>query len=328
MDEARYRIDAAYAQAQRTGLVSRLLDLSRDEDLGPGFSDVTSDTFIDPSATLKCAVAARRACVLSGLAVVDDLLVRFGCAGLVRWEELAHDGDEIEAGGVVAILEGHAQSILRIERSLLNLVGRLSGVASLTREYVRAMGEDTSARLLDTRKTTPGLRVLEKYAVVCGGGFSHRMGLYDAMLVKDNHLSARNIDELVEIWRRSAEAHEHQWRLLARSGVPAEQIEWLAAARFSQMSVEVEVDSLQQFEHVLGLNPGIVQTVLLDNFSVEDLKEAVAMRHRRGSEMLLEASGGVNLQTIRAIAQTGVDRISVGALTHSAVSADFGLDAL
>ncbi|GAB4386344.1 MAG: carboxylating nicotinate-nucleotide diphosphorylase [Phycisphaerales bacterium] len=309
-------------------MVSRLLDLARDEDLGPGFSDVTSDTFIHPSAILRCAVVARRACVLAGLATVHDLLIRFGCGGVVRVETLAHDGDEIEQGGVVAILEGHARSILRVERTLLNLVGRLSGVASLTREFVRAMGDDTSAQLLDTRKTTPGLRVLEKYAVVCGGGYSHRMGLYDAILVKDNHLASRSLDELVEIWRRCAEAEEQQWRVLARSGVPPEQIEWLAASRFSQLSVEVEVDSLQQLEHVLGLNPGVIQVVLLDNFSLDDLKAAVAMRQRRGSEMLLEASGGINLQNIRAVAQTGVDRISVGALTHSAVSVDFGLDAL
>lgn len=302
-----------YEQIRATGLVRRLLALARDEDLGPSQRDLTSHLFCDERETSRCAVVARQDCVLSGLAAGADVLEVFGCAGAapdagtVRWEVLARDGDRVKQGQQVGVLEGPRRAVLAVERTLLNLVGRLSGVATQTRRFVEAMGPEARSVLCDTRKTTPGLRVLEKYAVVCGGGVSHRMGLHDAVLVKDNHLAGVPLKALT---RRVEE--------MARR----------ARTEPGCAFVEVEVDSLEQLERLCAVEAGLVQIALLDNFRVADLRVGVAMRDERCPGLLLEASGGVSLQSIRAIAQTGVDRISVGALTHSAVSADFGLDAL
>lgn len=301
---------AMYEQIRSTGLVRRLLELARDEDLGPQRRDLTSELFCDEHATVRCAVAARQECVVAGLAVVPEVLEVFGHAGnvgIVRWSAQASDGDSASRGKQVGVLEGSQRAVLAVERTILNTIGRLSGVATQTKRYIDAMGPGVKAVLCDTRKTTPGMRVLEKYAVVCGGGVSHRMGLYDAVLVKDNHLAGVPLEALPQ---RVAE--------MARR----------ARSEPGCAFVEVEVDGLEQFDRLCEVEPGLVQIVLLDNFAVADLRTAVEMRDRRCPELLLEASGGVNLQTIRAIAQTGVDRISVGALTHSAVNADFGLDAL
>lgn len=296
-----------YEQIRATGLVCRLLALARDEDLGPSQRDLTSHLFCDERETARCAVVARQDCILSGLAVGADVLEVFGYAGAVRWEVLARDGDRVKQGQKVGLLEGPRRAVLAVERTLLNLVGRLSGVATQTRRFVEAMGPGAGSVLCDTRKTTPGLRVLEKYAVVCGGGVSHRMGLHDAVLVKDNHLAGVTLEALT---RRVEE--------MARR----------ARTEPGCAFVEVEVDSLEQLERLCAVEAGLVQIALLDNFRVADLRAGVAMRDERCPGLLLEASGGVSLQSIRAIAQTGVDRISVGALTHAAVSADFGLDAL
>lgn len=296
-----------YAQIRSTGLVRRVLELARDEDLGPGQRDLTSELFCDERATMRCVVAARRECVVAGLAVVPDVLAVFGCAQAVRWTAQAHDGERAARGQHVALIEGPKRAVLGVERTILNTVGRLSGVATQTRRYIEAMGPGVKSVLCDTRKTTPGLRVLEKYAVVCGGGVSHRMGLYDAVLVKDNHLAGVPLEALAE-----------------RVEVMARQAVGERGCTF----VEVEVDGMGQFEQLCRVEPGLVQIALLDNFAVADLRAAVEMRNKRCPGLLLEASGGVDLQSIRNIALTGVDRISVGALTHSAVSADFGLDAL
>ena len=210
------------------------------------------------------------------------------------------DGDAFKAGAVLAVVEADARAFLSAERTALNLVGRLSGVATLTRTYVEAVA-GTKARIADTRKTTPGLRALEKHAVACGGGMNHRFGLDDAILIKDNHVAV--CVGVVEAVRR------------ARAFAP------------HLMKVEVEVDGLDQLEAVLALIPEGVgpDVVMLDNFSLTDLRTAVA---RAGGKVVLEASGGVDLTTVRAIAATGVDVISVGALTHSAPVLDIGLDAL
>jgi nicotinate-nucleotide pyrophosphorylase (carboxylating) len=210
------------------------------------------------------------------------------------------DGEAFEAGAALAEIEGDARALLSAERTALNLLGRLCGVATLTRDYVRAV-EGTGARIADTRKTTPGLRALEKHAVVCGGGINHRFGLDDAILIKDNHVAVcGGVEPAV---RRAREMAGHL------------------------MKIELEVDGLSQLDQALALIDAGVgpDVVMLDNFSIADLKSAVA---RTAGRVTLEASGGVNLTTVRMIAETGVNVISVGALTHSAAALDVGLDAI
>ena len=205
------------------------------------------------------------------------------------------DGSDVLPGTVLARAEGNARAVLIAERTGLNLLGRLSGIATLTRAYVRLV-EGTGATIVDTRKTTPGLRALEKYAVRCGGGINHRFGLDDAILIKDNHVAA--------------------------CGGVGEAVRRARAFAGHLVKVEVEVDGLDQLEDALKHGPDVV---MLDNFSLDDLRTAVALAKGRA---VLEASGGVNLTTVRAIAGTGVDVISVGALTHSAPVLDIGLDAI
>jgi nicotinate-nucleotide pyrophosphorylase (carboxylating) len=216
------------------------------------------------------------------------------CA-LERTESRGGVGSEVAAGAQLAWVEANARALLSAERTGLNLLGRLSGIATLTRAYVDAIA-GTSARIVDTRKTTPGLRALEKYAVRCGGGVNHRFGLDDAILIKDNHVAA--CGSVGEAVRRARAAVGHM------------------------MKVEVEVDGLDQLDEALAEAP---DTIMLDNFSLADLREAV---RRTAGRVVLEASGGVNLETVRAIAETRVDVISVGALTHSASVLDIGLDAV
>lgn len=292
-----------YEVACATGLVRGVIELARDEDLGAA-GDVTSASMIPAEATGRAALAARAPGVVAGLACAPMTLEAFG--GRCRWAPTAKDGDHIEAGRVVGEIAGPLRDLLAIERTLLNLVCRLSGVATLTAEYVDAV-RGTRARICDTRKTTPGLRMLEKYAVRCGGGWSHRMGLFDAALLKDNHLAHIPAGELGQRITRAAG--------LARRAGPIS-------------FVEVEVDTLDQFGEVLALAPGVVDYVLLDNMTPEMMREAVRLRDMSGARVELEASGGVSLSTVRAIAQAGVDRISVGRLTHSAPAMDFGLDML
>jgi nicotinate-nucleotide pyrophosphorylase (carboxylating) len=201
--------------------------------------------------------------------------------------------------------------LLTLERTMLNLVGRLSGVATQTARYVHAMrsanGEAPRAKLYDTRKTTPGLRVLEKYAVRCGDGHSHRMGLFDAVLIKDNHVAGLSPAELPAYVRQASE----RARELAGGTL---------------QFVMCEVDELEQLDALLTLPRGVLDIVLLDNMGVERLREAARRRDQMAPWLELEASGGVTIETIGAIATTGVDRISVGALTHSAVQLDVAMD--
>jgi nicotinate-nucleotide pyrophosphorylase (carboxylating) len=224
------------------------------------------------------------------------------------------------------MLHGPARSLLAAERLMLNLLGRLSGIATLTRHYVEAVA-GTRARIYDTRKTTPGWRRIEKYSVRQGGGHNHRTGLFDAILIKDNHLA---------FVREQASSHGASSNLsrsdrderVAAAAVAVRTVREFLASAFpgntkSDMLVEVEADSLVQLEAMLGEHPDIV---LLDNMSPEQLRAAVALRDRLAPSVELEASGGVNLTTVRAIAESGVDRISVGSLTHSAPGLDIGLD--
>jgi len=261
------------------------------EDLGRA-GDVTAQACIDADARLSVTFGARQAGVVAGLDCARLAFRALDPTG--RFELLAADGQGVQPGAILARAQGNARAILSAERTALNLLGRLSGVATLTRAYVDAVA-GTRARIVDTRKTTPGLRALEKYAVRCGGGVNHRFGLDDAILIKDNHVVA--------------------------CGGVGEAVRRARAAVGHLMKVEVEIDGLSQLDEALAERPDVI---MLDNFSLEDLAAAVA---RTAGAVVLEASGGVNLKTVAAIAATGVDVISVGALTHSASVLDIGLDA-
>jgi nicotinate-nucleotide pyrophosphorylase (carboxylating) len=271
-----------------------LIDLALAEDIGSG--DVTSRYFVPEDRMARAFIVARTEGVISGAEVAQAVFravdASLGIAILVP------DGSRVSAGAMVLRVEGPARSILTAERTALNFLQRLSGVATLTRRYVDAIS-GTGAAILDTRKTTPGYRMLEKAAVVHGGGTNHRIGLVDRAMVKDNHLVAENSLSILQA-----------------------AIVKLKTDR-PEVEVELEADRLEQVEAFLGLDG--VDYLLLDNMSLEDLRAAVAMRNGRTIPRL-EASGGVNLETVRGIAETGVDFISVGALTHSAPSLDLGLD--
>lgn len=273
-------------------LIAPVVQAALAEDLGRA-GDLTAQACIDPDARLSAVFATRQAGVVAGLACAR-LAIHALDAG-AAFEILTGDGEQVAAGTRLARVEANARALLSAERTALNLLGRLSGVATLTRAYADAVA-GTKARIVDTRKTTPGLRALEKYAVRCGGGVNHRFGLDDAILIKDNHIAA--CGGVAEAIRRARASAGHLTR------------------------VEVEVDSLAQLDEALAEAPDVV---MLDNFSLADLAEAV---RRAAGRVTLEASGGVTLETVSAIAATGVDVISVGALTHSAKVLDIGLDAV
>jgi nicotinate-nucleotide pyrophosphorylase (carboxylating) len=272
-------------------LIAPVVRAALAEDLGRA-GDVTALACVPADAELTADFTVRRGGVVAGLSCARLAMAELDAS--VIFAPQAVDGQVVSAGTIVARVSGNARAILTAERTALNLMGRLSGIATLTRDYVDAV-EGTRARITDTRKTTPGLRALEKYAVRCGGGVNHRFGLDDAILIKDNHVAA--------------------------CGSVGEAVRRAKAFAGHLMKVEVEVDSLLQLREALACDPDVV---MLDNFTVEDLREAVAIA---GGKVLLEASGGVNLETVRGIAETGVDVISVGALTHSAKVLDIGLDA-
>jgi len=282
------------------GGLDRLLRAAMDEDArSPG--DITTDSIIRADPIGRASLVARQAGVIAGI----EMVRRLGCEGPSSSVEVfAQDGDQCSAGTRVATLVGPSRHILKVERTMLNLFGRLCGVATATRSFVDAAA-GTKAVICDTRKTTPGLRNLEKYAVRCGGGMLHRIGLYDAALYKDNHLAGIPLPEL----SRRMEAAIAEVR--AKNDV-----------RF----VEVEVDRIEQMAELLKLKSGLIDFILLDNMSLDQLREAVELRNRQAPRIKLEASGGVNLTTVRGIAETGIDRISVGAITHSAPCLDVALD--
>lgn len=274
--------------------VDILIDLALSEDIGAG--DVTSQYFVAEGKQARAFVVAREEGILSGIDVAERVLKKIDDSLSVR--VLLQNGSRVARGALVMEIRGNARSILTAERTVLNFLQRLGGVASLTRKYVEAVA-DTNARILDTRKTTPGWRWLEKRAVLHGGGTNHRMGLYDRALVKDNHLMTEGRAEALQasICRLKAEC----------PGV----------------EVELEADNLKQVAEFLCLNG--VDHILLDNMALGDMREAVALRGGR-TKPLLEASGGVNLDTVCDIARTKVDFISVGSLTHSAKSMDMAMD--
>jgi nicotinate-nucleotide pyrophosphorylase (carboxylating) len=272
-------------------LIAPIVRAALAEDLGRA-GDVTAQACIPAEASLSAVFASRKPGVVAGLACARLAVLELDPQA--TFVALAEDGETVEPGAQLARVTANARALLSAERTGLNLLGRLSGIATLTNAYVRAI-EGTRARIVDTRKTTPGLRSLEKYAVRCGGGVNHRFGLDDAILIKDNHIAA--------------------------CGSVGEAVRRARAFAGHLMKVEVEIDGLDQLDAALEHGPDVV---MLDNFSLEDLREAVRRAHGRA---VLEASGGVNLETVRAIAETGVDVISVGALTHSVSVLDIGLDA-
>jgi len=281
---------------------SHLVELALEEDLG-AYIDLTSHAFISAKQKGHAGVVARDHGVVAGLPAVALVLAAVDSKLVV--DSLVADGTTVEPGTTLARVKGPMRAILTAERSALNFLQHLSGVATATRRFVKAIA-GFPCRILDTRKTLPGWRLLEKYAVRCGGGCNHRMGLYDGILIKDNHLApSGGGPEAVRCAITSARTFLVSQRLMPTP------------------FVEIEVENLAQLDAALIARPDIV---LLDNMPLDQMREAVQRRNAVAPEVLLEASGGVSLQTVRGIAETGVDRISVGALTHSAPALDIGLD--
>ncbi|NBE96381.1 L-aspartate oxidase [Nonomuraea sp. KC401] len=288
--------EAAAGELSAAGLdpaeVDALIDRALEEDLGEE-GDVTSLATIPADRRAVADVVARKYGIVAGLAVAEAVFVRLGA---VRAERAVKDGERVRAGDVLMTVEGPVRALLTAERTALNLLTHLSGVATLTGRWVEAVS-GTSARVRDSRKTLPGLRALEKYAVRCGGGVNHRMSLSDAALIKDNHVVAAG--GVAEAFRAVRE-------------------------RFPDLPIEVEVDRLDQLEAVLDEG---AEEILLDNFTVEDTARAVhIVKKRVGNRVALEASGGLTLESARDVADTGVDYLAVGALTHSAPALDIALD--
>jgi len=263
------------------------------EDVGTG--DVTTLATVPPNLMARAVMRARQRLVVAGTAFAETVFQTL--SRKIKIESVLSDGQIAGAGATILTISGPARPILTGERVALNFIQRLSGVATLTSEFVQAI-RGTRAQILDTRKTTPGWRRFEKYAVACGGGTNHRQGLYDMALIKDNHLAALKNEKPNAI----AAAIARAWR------------------KYPKLKIEVEADSLDQVRQ--ALNAG-AEMILLDNMSLDELSQAVVMAEGLAKT---EASGGINLKTIRPIARTGVDFISVGALTHSAPAVDIGLD--
>ncbi|MDD5192546.1 MAG: carboxylating nicotinate-nucleotide diphosphorylase [Candidatus Nanoarchaeia archaeon] len=276
-----------------------LIKMAVKEDFGNG--DVTTSLFHENNEVISANIVSREEIIVCGTNLIAEILREYDPS--LKVKIYAEDGERVDKGEKIATIEGRLNSILNSERVLLNFMQKLSGIATLTSKYVDAVKE-TSAKIYDTRKTTPGWRQLEKYAVKCGGGNNHRIGLYDAVLIKDNHLAQlrkNTYDQLNKIVTKAKKMKKIKF-------------------------IEIEVDNLNQFKNILKI-PGI-DIILLDNMSPQQLKKAVLMRNEnnKNKKPLLEASGGINLENVRSIAKTGVERISIGEITHSARSVDLGMD--
>ena len=281
------RSDAFLSPLEIEAAVTRALK----EDLGRA-GDITSIATVPEETRGRAVVVARKSGVVSGLPMVAAAFRRLSRE--IEIEPHGRDGTAIEAGTTLMTIAGDARAILSAERTALNFIGHLSGIATATAEFVQRIAH-TNARIICTRKTTPGLRALEKYAVRCGGGFNHRFGLDDAMLIKDNHIAVAGGIRAVLTRAKRAAGH--------------------------LVKIEIEVDSLVQLEEVLKV--GLADVVLIDNFDLASMRQAVALVAGR---LVIEASGGITLDTAAAIAETGVDYLSSGALTHSVQNLDIGLD--
>jgi nicotinate-nucleotide pyrophosphorylase (carboxylating) len=290
-----------FGEAERRN-VDLLIAQALEEDLG-ALGDITSIATIPEDAQGSALLVARSHGVLAGMPVLARLAEELALGR--GYQPRRRDADALAAGDVIARLGGSMRALLALERTALNFLQRLSGIASLTARFVAATA-GTPAAIYDTRKTTPGWRALEKYAVRCGGGCNHRLGLYDAVLIKDNHLA----------WLRAKKGAESADPIAAA----------IAAARANapqQSTIEIEVDSLEELDQALACSPEII---LLDNFTPEQVAEAVRRRSLRAPTVQLEVSGGVTLSSAAAFARSGVDRISIGALTHSAAALDLAID--
>ncbi|MHC4159902.1 MAG: carboxylating nicotinate-nucleotide diphosphorylase [Planctomycetota bacterium] len=278
-----------------------LIEMAIEEDLGAG--DMTSEILFKDDIIAKYNIISREEIVICGMDVAKEVLKRFDKR--LKLKVFVNDGEPAYVGCKIATIEGPLRSMLSAERVMLNFMQKLSGIATTTRKFVRAI-QGTKAKIYDTRKTMPGWRILEKYAVRCGGGYNHRLGLYDAVLIKDNHLAQLGTNFYPKLKKIIEEATQ------------------VKGAKF----IAVEVDHVDhQLNHVLKI-PG-VDIVLLDNMGQWQLKHAVDMRNEmcgRNKRPLLEASGNITLSNVSAIAQCGIDRIAVGAITHSARAVDIALD--
>jgi nicotinate-nucleotide pyrophosphorylase (carboxylating) len=295
------RLPDLFAHLTADGSLDRLLEAARREDLAMA-GDVTTEAIVPPEATCLATGMSREAGVVAGLEALRPALRALGCGA--ELQPCARDGETCRSGQALWRLHGPLGPILTAERTILNIVGRLSGVATMTCRFVREVA-GTRAVICDTRKTTPGLRALEKYAVRCGGGTLHRLGLHDAVLIKDNHLAGLDPRGVAEAVACAAQR---------------------ARARHELRFVEVEVADLDQLRAIIALRPLPADIVLLDNMSLPDLRAAAAIRDAEAPGLLLEASGGISLASVRAVAEAGMDRISTGALTHSARWLDVALE--
>jgi nicotinate-nucleotide pyrophosphorylase (carboxylating) len=287
--------------------LSHLVRLAIREDLDRT-ADLTTMALVPQGVKGSAVILPRVAGIAAGIDLIEAMIQELDAR--ISWTQHLGDGESFQPKQALATLSGETRDLLTCERTILNFLGRLCGIATLTGKYVSKL-QGTKARVYDTRKTTPGWRRLEKYAVRCGGGRNHRLGLYDGILIKDNHLACRAAAD---------------GQLLDPGTAVTTAKEFLAsgAYRFENPTlIEIEIDRVGQLESALRALPNIV---LLDNMNCDLLRECVAIRNRIAPSVELEASGGVNLETIGNIAQTGVDRISVGALTHSAINLDLGLD--
>ena len=271
--------------------VEKLLNLAFEEDIGSG--DVTTESIFPEDDICRAVIKCKEDGILAGLPVARAVFEKIG--SLSGWKELKNDGESISSGDLIVEIEGTSRQVLTGERLALNIMQRLSGIATYTSKFVKVV-EGLEVKIVDTRKTIPGFRTLSKYAVEVGGGHNHRMGLYDGVLIKDNHIkqagSIKNAVDLVE----------------KKAG--------------SEFKIEVETTNLEQVEAALQAGADII---MLDNMSDDMMKQAVNLI---GNKALIEASGGINLQRVRQVAEIGVDIISIGALTHSAMALDLSLDML
>ncbi|MDR1268250.1 MAG: nicotinate-nucleotide diphosphorylase [Planctomycetaceae bacterium] len=293
--------------------------------------DLTSLALVSEQLCGSAFIRSRESGVMAGIQAVATILHVINPTLL--WQPFISDGSSIVPGDKIGQISGQLQSMLIAERLVLNLIGKLSGIATLTEKYVDAAA-GTPAKIYDTRKTTLGWRRLEKYAVRCGGGRNHRTGLFDAVLIKDNHLAigrdgggqftpAEAVVQTREFFRLHADSF-HFERLPEYEYSNENENSYQKTQKIPLVPIiEIEVDTLEQLQEVLTVRPDIV---LLDNMTLPQLIQAVEIRNRLAPEVELEASGGINLKTVSAVATTGVERISVGALTHSATALDFGLD--
>jgi nicotinate-nucleotide pyrophosphorylase (carboxylating) len=293
----------------------KLIEMALVEDIGAADLDqgvdCTTDAIVPKEATARAAFVSRANGIVCGVEIAKLAIANW--SPQLSLEVNVQDGQPVKPKQTIAVMSGPAHDILTMERTCLNFMCRLSGISTLTQQYVEKIS-GTSACVFDTRKTTPGWRRLEKYAVACGGGKNHRLGLYDAIMIKDNHLAfyQTQVDDEVDTIPAAIQT-ARTWINQRKSSLP----------HGDNTVLQLEVDTLQQLEIALETDCDIV---LLDNMNCEQLSRAVEMRNRQARNILLEASGGVTLTTIGKIAQTGVERISVGALTHSAINFDIGLD--